>query len=388
MTNYLYENFYDPKTNALDGRRLLTRINEEAAKGNMTISAGKGEMAGLILATYSREYQFGNFANQWDPFIEHTRGIVLDIGTPDTIECPVVALGLIKLFNYGEGEIHYPSPDATIVGCVEKVDGSLGLLFHHNGAWKLTTRGGLNSDIAVYGKKILDRQLDGDYKRFDPKYTYLFEIVYPDNQIVVDYKGKEELVYIARRNNRTGELIYHHNDNVVLHSGIRFARTMPPPKTLEEIRALINQHKGIDQEGVVTHFSDGSAFKVKGEDYLRIHRAKAHLTFNRVLEAIRDGNALEYKKSLEEELWSDFDRMSDSILQQCAQHMSNIATWYSTLPLADNRKDFAMTVLQSTLIPQDYKRFMFLKHDGKLTVANIIQMLDIKPTKHPAYAND
>ncbi len=267
------------------------------------------------------------------------------------------------------------------------VHNSLGLLFHHNGAWKLTTRGGLNSDIAAYGKKILDRQLDGDYSRFDPQYTYLFEIVYPDNQIVVDYRGKEELVYLARRCNQTGTLIYHQNDNIVLHSGVRFARTTPPPKTLVEVRDMINQHKGIDYEGVVTHFSDGSAFKVKGEDYLRIHRAKSHLTTNRVLQSIADGDDVSYKMSLEEELWPEFNRIHDDIMRQVAEHQRNIALWYSTVQVAQDRKAFATAVQQSTLIPNDYKRFMFLKLDGKLTVANIVKMLDIKPTKNRAYAD-
>lgn len=94
---------------------------DHVARGNMTVSVGKDNMAGLELYTYSREYQYGNFATHWDEFIENTRGIVFDVQTMD--EPRVVALGLIKLFNYGEGDIHYPSPDATIVGCVEKVDG-------------------------------------------------------------------------------------------------------------------------------------------------------------------------------------------------------------------------------------------------------------------------
>lgn len=391
MINYLYENFYDPEADCLNGDLIWNRCAKLVNEGNMTRSTGTGEMDGLVLFTYSREYQFGNFAKQWDPFVEHTRGVVFDTKT-EFIE--VVALGLIKLFNYGEGEIHYPSPGATVVGCVEKVDGSLGMLFHHNGVWKLTTRGGLNGDIALYGKKILDRQTNGDYTCFDPRYTYLFEIVYPDNQIVVDYKGKEELVYIARRHNRTGELIYHHNDKgIVLPKDVRTVRTFPPLKTIEEIRLMINQEKGLDQEGSVTHFSDGSAFKVKGEDYLRIHRAKAHLTFNRVLESIRDWKALDYKKSLEEELWPDFDRIHDDIMRQCAQHMANIQTYYriamDSIGLGDlNRKTFALAVQQTDLIPQEYKRFMFLRLDNKVTVAHIIQMLDIKPTKHPAYANE
>lgn len=387
--SYLHTHFFNPDTNSLDGFRIWQKCVELEKQGQMTISYGVGEMAGLALATYSRDYQFSHFCVEWDPFVENCRGVVFDLNTPNH---DVVALGLIKLFNYGEGDIHYPSPQAAndgIVACYEKVDGSLGLLFFHDGKWKLTTRGGLNSDIAAIGSKILAAHVKGDFSCFDPEYTYLFEIVYPDNQIVVKY-DVSELVYIARRHNRTGRIAYPHSDRP-LNLPMRTVRQFVNLQTIDDTRGFINQFTGAQMEGSVVHYADGSAFKIKSEDYLRIHRARSRLTFNRVLESFQQGKSMEFKKTIEEELWPMFDAFYDDIARQVSQHVTNICLYAEMVceQLGRNllndpssaRRELALAINTNDLIPKTYKRFVFLRFDGKLTVEKIAQKLDIKPTK-------
>jgi hypothetical protein len=40
-------------------------------------------------------------------------------------------------------------------------------------------------------------------------FTYLFEIIYPENRIVVDYNGEERLVLLGIINTETGEELQH-----------------------------------------------------------------------------------------------------------------------------------------------------------------------------------
>jgi hypothetical protein len=74
------------------------------------------------------------------------------------------------------------------------MDGSLGILFYYRGEWVVTTRGSFTSDQAIRAKKILDEKYNLDL--FNWKHTYLFEIIYPENRIVVRY-DYEDLIFIS-----------------------------------------------------------------------------------------------------------------------------------------------------------------------------------------------
>ena len=61
----------------------------------------------------------------------------------------------------------------------EKMDGSLGILYQAGGQLHLATRGNFISKQAKEGMSIFR---DKGYDRFayDPEWTYLFEIIYPE----------------------------------------------------------------------------------------------------------------------------------------------------------------------------------------------------------------
>ncbi len=59
-------------------------------------------------------------------------------------------------------------------------------------------------------------------------------------------------------------------------------------------------------------FSNGHRLKVKGEEYLRLHRMISRLTPLAVWEAMGAGDDLiAYRKELPEEFWPDFDSIFD-----------------------------------------------------------------------------
>ncbi|MET7607341.1 hypothetical protein ABZS96_33730 [Streptomyces avermitilis] len=76
----------------------------------------------------------------------------------------------------------------------DKVDGSLGLVFVWRGQWRVVTTGAFDSPQARWARRHLSAR---DTSALAPGITYIAEIVYPDNRVVVDYRGRHDLVLLA-----------------------------------------------------------------------------------------------------------------------------------------------------------------------------------------------
>ncbi|HRF99146.1 MAG TPA: hypothetical protein PLZ51_28235, partial [Aggregatilineales bacterium] len=73
-----------------------------------------------------------------------------------------------------------------------KMDGSLGILYRWQGAYYIATRGNFDSDQAIWATIFLRTHYD--LHNLADEYTLLFEIIYPDNRIVVNYGQRQDLV--------------------------------------------------------------------------------------------------------------------------------------------------------------------------------------------------
>ena len=331
MINYLFDRFADKNGNIV-GIDLWNALQDHIKAGHLVTNYGEGDRLGLVLVTYSKTYQYENNKKDWEPLVKHCRGIIFD----STDNYKIVALPFSKFFNYGEGEIHYPSQGAKITNVFCKLDGSLGILFHWKDKWHLTTRGSLNSDIGAVGQKIFDEMYDPQLHKFHVNNTYLFEILDPICRIVVQYGDESDLALLGSRNKLTG-LSY-------------FGGNACPPwptfaanysfSTREEMVEWLNKTKGTSFEGFVVHYDDGSIFKFKSEDYMRLHRILAHFTFKRVLEAYQEGTHEEIRKSLPEELIPEFDKWFDTINAHVNIIVNNVAKHCSEAP-QETRAQFA-----------------------------------------------
>ena len=146
----------------------------------------------LTLFNYTAKAQY---EARWNFFETVSRGLILN-----NVTGRIVARPFEKFFNWGEGG---RTTDAPIDYVMEKLDGSLGIMYEHEGEFKIATRGSFDSDQAIWATEFIQS------KKRHPKdtvgeYTLLFEIIYPDNRIVVDYGQREDLVLLALRHNPTG----------------------------------------------------------------------------------------------------------------------------------------------------------------------------------------
>ena len=219
------------------------------------------------------------YDHAWDEITLCCRGIVFDKATGD-----IVAWPFNKFFNTEEiwtedgqlaevGKIlqklgHGYEPKMTrFFRAMDKIDGSLGILFYYDGKWIIKTGGSFNSDQAKWAQKWLDKCVGQEIldRYLDYGWTYCFEIVTKEDPHVCHY-NYEGLVLLGAldENHVESEMI----DIVEIAGriGVRYS-AMKEFKTYQEMvkyaRAL-----DVDHEGFVVTFDSGFKVKVKGMEYL------------------------------------------------------------------------------------------------------------------------
>ena len=366
--NYLAQHFWNNETNCIDGYKLWLALLPHIEKGELVVNVGQGEREGLKLVTYSKTYQYEHNSVAWDPLVQHCRGIIFD--AQDGYK--IVALPFSKFFNYGEGGIHYPSAGAEIKSIFTKDDGSLCIAFFWNNEWHGTTRGSLNSDIGLVGQQMLVKL---DKSSWHPHFTYLFELIYPENRIVRDYGNMRNIIYLGMRNARDGAAFFGIDESNIFHAPFSNKWSFDSQQAMID---WMNTRKGTEFEGFVVHFSDGSIFKFKSEDYMRLHRIIAQFTFKRVLEAVQMHQEEEIRKALPEELIPEFDRYKWMIEDRVDSIIAYVDKIVHNAPKS-SRKEFAL-YLQQYYKGSPVLRYAFKYIDNGMNVdklaEHVLQSLD------------
>jgi len=162
----------------------------------------------------------------------------------------------------------------------EKLDGSLGILYFVDGKPQMASRGSFISEQAQRATQMLETK----YKdaKLDPSFTYLFEIIYPENRIVVDYGGREELVLLAIIETKTGK-------EWPLHS---YDSIFPVVKRYDGFsqfnELLANQDSS--REGFVVRFESGQRVKIKFDEYKRLHKLLTGVSPKAIWEVLKSGS--------------------------------------------------------------------------------------------------
>ncbi len=127
-----------------------------------------------------------------EPGYPRCRGLVADDTTGR-----IVGLPLPKFFNLAEhatGSPYAPPLPDEPFEVYDKVDGSLAVVFHYAGRWHAASKGSFTSSQAVWAQRRLDA---ADTTGLAPGTTYLAEMLYPANRIVVNYGERRDLVLLA-----------------------------------------------------------------------------------------------------------------------------------------------------------------------------------------------
>jgi RNA ligase len=281
----------------------------------------------LTIYSYSKSAQFAP-RSVWSPMLSLCRGLVLD----DTYN--IVAHPLKKFWNIEEESAFKIKELLNLQYTVtKKMDGSLGILFNYNGQWIWATRGSFISEQSLEAYKIHNEK-NYSYEVLNPQYTYLFEILYPQNRIVVDYGDTRELILLAIFDRNSGEEILQYPPQYPLVSN----EALASPSELKS-KNIINE------EGYVIRFSNGMRTKIKFENYVTLHGIMTECTNLRIWSALSSGESWDSLIELipdefyagMQDVINEFNTEYDSMLSAA----KIIADRYSNFP---SRKEFAIEV--------------------------------------------
>jgi RNA ligase len=273
------------------------------------ISRRKHPKFDLFIHNYTAKAQYERV---WNETTLSCRGLILDG------EGNVVARPFSKFFNLGEygkesklGEL----PSYKSFNVFEKMDGSLGILYSRpDGKVSLATRGSFESEQALMGISILAKKSEAilqSLAKWSKSHTVLFEIIYPDNRIVVDYGDKSELVLLAIVDNKTGkDLEIHDLDYFARKHEFTCVNNYPLMYTMNTVSKVMEQG-ATNTEGYVIKFDTGLRIKMKYEEYVRLHRIITGVNKRTVWEMMRDGESLD---ELKEKVPDEFNEWLENVV--------------------------------------------------------------------------
>lgn len=256
------------------------------------------------------------FKKGWNWFEENSRGIIFNLSTGELVSRPYK-----KFFNYGE---HGIAPTGKIKLVQEKMDGSLGVPYIYNGDVYFATKGSFTSSQSTWATTWINHpeRIDLRDQIYDVLYngfTPLFEIIYPQNRIVVDYGSRAELVLLSIIHNETGtELVL----NLSRYWSGSIAETHQ--YTIDEMITL-TETLPASHEGWVVTFEDGVKSKIKGAPYLRAHKLLSNLSFSTVLESRTAGTFNQMIEGVPDEFLSTvmfYSSYIDETIEQISDYLS------------------------------------------------------------------
>lgn len=231
----------------------------------------------LSIYTYTRAAQY---QHAWTSVTLRCRGLIADDKTGD-----IVAWPFLKFFNVGEHAYGHdyapPLPEGEPFEVFDKVDGSLGIVFHYDGRWRAASKGSFTSEQAQWAQAWLD---DHDTSLLMTGVTYLAEIVYPENRIVVDYGGRRDLVLLGAFNSAGKEvrLSWVADDWEPVGNVVQSWDAMPLAELLKRTEANQTpqggQTTGTRTEGYVIRYASGLRAKAKLAEYVRLHKVLTGIT--------------------------------------------------------------------------------------------------------------
>jgi len=228
----------------------------------------------LTIWNYSQNTQY---ESKWDEITLQCRGLVTDT------DGNVIARPFKKFFNMEEGK-HTPTSEFDVY---EKMDGSLIIVFWYEGGWVVASRGSFSSDQAVAASKIFFDKLDHN---FSIGITYLFEFTANWNRIVVDYGDVDNLTLLgAIRTDDETEATYEQLEMIASGANCDVVKRYDGIKDYSTLKGIIKDN----QEGFVIRFSNGDRMKIKGDEYVRLHRIMTEVSTKSVWEVLSNGDNME-----------------------------------------------------------------------------------------------
>jgi hypothetical protein len=258
---------------------MFSEVELQAQIDALMVKATPDPSGRLTILNYTKRAQFT--PELWNHVTDKCRGLIVDSSGN------VVARAFEKFWNLNDAnhsETLVENLPATAPLLTRKMDGSLGIGYELDGKWRVATRGSFTSDQAVWASEWLGLNSPSVWPE---GWTPLFEIVYPDNQIVVRYEIAG-LVLLTLVQIETGEEAAY--DELLRHGEIN---GIPVVEMFDRSLTECMDEDIRNEEGYVAAWARAGQtplrVKIKYANYVRLHRLLTQTNAVTVWEMLRDG---------------------------------------------------------------------------------------------------
>lgn len=265
--------FHNPPLHSLFSPKALEQEIEDGYVSRQTTTVPNIGTLSIYCYTKTAQYE-----EHWNEVTTVCRGLIVHDDTGLVIGRPFA-----KFFNFGQVEKPTWTDGVELIAS-NKMDGSLGICFWDGTRWRIATKGSFASDQAIVGNDLLELYLPDatDPNALGgPGTTTMFEIVYPENRIVVDYGTIRGLWFLTCIKNATGEEDYRPS----------WSRRFPRATTFAlystaQVAGAVATPTFDDREGIVaTWMTEGRPpfrLKFKNGRYLRLHSLMTKMTARKI----------------------------------------------------------------------------------------------------------
>lgn len=239
-------------------------INQEIELGYIGVRSHP--VLPLRILNYTPKTQY---ERRWNAATLACRGLIIDQNDQ------VVARPFNKFFNYEE-IVDLPQGSFKVY---DKADGSMLIIAIYDGQKIFATRGSFTSDQAIKGKEIYEANYS--HIELDPEYTHVFEVIFPENRIVIDYGPLEDIIQLATIHTASGR-------EAALVTGFPHIKAYD----IHDLSILLRAEDP-NREGFVVRYDSGERLKIKFAEYKRLHRLMTNVTEKSILELLIAGEPLD-----------------------------------------------------------------------------------------------
>lgn len=263
----------------------------------------------LAIIAYSATTQY---SKRWNEVTRNARGLIFRRDSGEVLARPWA-----KFFNHSEDQA---APVSLYEPCqvTDKMDGSLGIGYRtDDGQLRLSTKGSFSSEMVPVASRIIR---DYDTDALPEGYTPLFEIVYPENRIVVDYGGTRDVYLLGAVHTATGRVLGPDAPELDDYDGPR--TQVMNEDTLAD--ALARQPRP-NAEGLIIRATEtGNMVKIKQEDYVQLHRVTTGMSTKVIWENLRDGQFDRLIENVPDEMYEEVSRHQRELVSQHSQVSADI----------------------------------------------------------------
>lgn len=253
--------------------------------------------------------------------------------------------------------------NAKTVEITNKLDGSMQCLRWYNGNVFMSGSQAINPDVSWRLADGISR-LTSNYKEMakdNPNLTFIFEYIsLPDAHVVKYTKEQEGLYLIGIRDVYTGrQYSYKEVADFATKYGIPMTEIFD--KTFDGVLKDIKTIKSDDMEGFVVNI-DGHMIKVKGDDYVQIHRVLSKISsINLIIQSIAE-DTIDDLYSKVPAAYKSRMRIVEKIVRGYITDMElEVAEWFAKAP-KNNRKEFMIWTEEN--VPKKLKGYVRNKYLG------------------------